>query len=43
LLSRFDDLGVRQRSPGPRTRGGRQHWLFLFFFYSFSFVFLLNH
>jgi hypothetical protein len=25
LLSRFDDLGVRQRLPGPRTRGGRKH------------------
>jgi hypothetical protein len=25
LLSRFDDLEVRQRSPGPRTRGGSQH------------------
>ena len=25
LFSRFDDLDLRQRSPGPRTRGGRQH------------------
>ena len=24
LLSRFDNLEVHQRSPGPRTRGGRQ-------------------
>jgi hypothetical protein len=27
LLNRFDDLEVRQGSPGPRTRGGRQNWL----------------
>jgi hypothetical protein len=25
LLNRFDDLEVRQGSPGPRTRGGRQN------------------
>ena len=25
LLSRFDNLEVHQRSPGPRTRGGRPH------------------
>ena len=24
LFSRFDSLDIRQRSPGPRTRGGRQ-------------------
>ncbi|KAI5414141.1 hypothetical protein KIW84_058329 [Lathyrus oleraceus] len=24
LFSRFDNLDIRQRSPGPRTRGGRQ-------------------
>ena len=24
LFSRFDNLDLRQRSPGPRTRGGRQ-------------------
>jgi predicted membrane chloride channel (bestrophin family) len=25
LLNRFDDLAVRERSPGPRTRGRRQN------------------